>query len=203
MGIRAASLSATLFIALITTFSYGQEFSADVVYVDSSGKESTSHPASKIYVNKDKIRLETNGFTGTVLLVNRADQNNFVLQPKRKTYQSLASGPSEYFRVENPDDACAAWQSAGDQKIVCEKVDTEMVNGHEAVKYQNKAATDVSTSAVWIDKSLKFVIKWQSADAGAELRNIKEEKQAADLFNVPQDYKSASPQKGSKGFSHR
>ena len=203
MGMRAASLTAMFFIALITTVSYGQEFSADVVYVDSNGKASASHPASKIYVNKDKIRLETNGFTGTVLLVDRADQSNFVLQPKRKTYQSLASGPSEYFRVENPDDACATWQRAGDQKIVCEKVDTEMVNGREAVKYQNKAATEMSTSAVWIDKGLKFVIKWQSADTAAELRNIKEEKQAAELFNVPQDYKTASPQKGSKGFSHR
>jgi hypothetical protein len=192
-----------LFISLITTFSYGQEFSADVVYLDADGKVSASHAASKIYVNKDKFRLETNGFTGTVLLVDRADQDNFVLQPKRKTYQPLGSGPSEYFRVENPDDACATWQHAADQKIVCEKVDTETVNGRETVKYQNKAATEMSTAAVWIDKSLKFVVKWHSGDTTAELRNIKEEKQAAELFSVPPMYKPASPQKGSKGFSHR
>ncbi len=203
MGIRATTLTTMLFITLITVFSYGQEFSADVVYVDSNGKASASHPASKIYVNKDKFRLETNGFTGTVLLVDREDQNNFVLQPKRKTYQPLGAGPSEYFRVENPDDACVTWQHAADQKIVCEKVDTELVNGRESVKYRNKTVTETATSAVWIDKALKFVIKWQSADTAAELRNIKEEKQAAELFNVPPDYKAASPQKGSKGFSHR
>jgi hypothetical protein len=203
MGIRAKSLTTMLFLVLIAALSYGQEFSADVVYLDSNGKPSPSHPVSKIYVTKNKFRLETNGFTGNVLLVDRDDPASFVLQPKKKTYQTLASGPSEYFHTENPDDACATWQSAADQQVLCEKVDTETVNGREAVKYKNKAATEMSASAVWIDKALKFVIKWQSADTEAELRNIKEEKQAAELFNVPPDYKAASPQKGSKGFSHK
>lgn len=198
-----ATIFAMLFIAVITTLSYSQEFSADVVYVEPDGKVSPSHNSGKIYVEKDKFRLETNGFTGSVLLVDRADQNNFVLQPKRKTYQPLGAGPSEYFRVDNPDDACSTWQSASDQKIVCEKGASEVVNGRDTVKYVNKAASEISPSAVWIDKNLKFVIKWQSSDTAAELRNIKEDKQHAELFAVPADYKAASPQKGSKGFSHR
>ncbi len=59
-------------------------------------------------------------------------------------------------------------------------------------------------TAVWVDKALKFVIKWQAAGTGAELRNIKEGQQAADLFTVPSDYKIAAPQKAtSKGFSKK
>ena len=200
---RFKTTVAILFVALVSAVSHAQEFSADVVYLEPNGSVSTSHPTAKIYVSKDKFRLETNGFTGNVMLVNRADQTAFVLQPKKKTYQTLGAGPSEYFRAENPDDACASWQSASELKIVCQKVDSEVVNGRDTVKYENKAVAQGATAAVWIDKALKFVVKWQAADAAAELRNIKEAQPAADLFTVPTDYKAAGPQKGSKGFSHR
>jgi len=203
MRFMTTTLTLALFVTLISNFSHGQEFSADVVYLELSGSVSTSHPSSKLYVSKDKFRLETNGFQGNILLVDRADQANYVLQPKKKVYQQLASGPSQYFRVENPDDACASWQRATDQKIVCEKVDTEVVNGRETVKYRNKSASEAATADVWVDKALKFVVKWQAADTAAELRNIKEEKQSEALFTVPSDYKTVTPQKGSKGFSHR
>lgn len=201
MGLKTTV--ALFFVALTSAISHAQEFSADVVYLEPNGSVSAAHAASKLSVSKDKFRLDTNGFTGNVLLVNRGDQTAFVLQPKRKTYQALANGPSEYFRAENPDDACDSWQKSSEQKIVCKKVDSETVNGRDAVKYENNATTPGATTAVWIDKALKFVIKWQAADTAAELRNIKEGPQAADLFAVPADFKAASPQKGSKGFSHR
>jgi hypothetical protein len=106
--------------------------------------------------------------------------------------------------VENAYDACADWHRTAEQKIACERVGPEMVNGREAVKYQNTRALDTAPAAVWIDKVLKFVIKWESADTSAELRNIKEEQQAADLFLVPSEYKMGTPQKtATKGFSHR
>ncbi len=194
---------AVLFVAVVSVMSHAQEFSADVVYLEPNGSVSGSHPASKIYVSKENFRLETNGFTGTVLLVNRGEQTAFLLQPKKKTYQPLATGASEYFRAENPEDACGNWQNATTQKIDCKKVGDEAVNGRDAVHYENTSAGQTATSAVWIDKALKFVTKWKAADAGAELRNIKEGQQTADLFTVPSDYKQATPQKGSKGFSHR
>ena len=72
------------------------------------------------------------------------------------------------------------------------------------MKYQNKGASESAPAVVWVDKALKFVIKWQAAGTGADLRNIKEEPQAAGLFAVPSDYRMAAPQKAtSKGFSHK
>jgi hypothetical protein len=72
------------------------------------------------------------------------------------------------------------------------------------VKYQNKGAADIATSAVWIDLGLKFVVKWESAGSGVELRNIQEAQQAADLFTLPPDYEVPKPRKGTKkGFSNR
>ena len=208
MRIKATTLSAALFVSLISAFSQAQEFSADVVYLDTNhlnAADTGSVKASpRLYVSKDKIRLETNGLTGTILLADRREHAAVALQPRKKAYQYLVSGPSEYFRVENAEDGCANWQSFAEQKIVCEKVGPEVVNGRETVKYQNKSAVDDATAAVWVDKALKFVIKWQAAKTGAELRNIKEEQQAAGLFAVPSDYTITTPQKAtSKGFSHR
>jgi hypothetical protein len=210
MGIKSITLVAALVLALMSTTTQAQQFSANVVYLDTNIKgradasAGAAHPTSKLYVNGDKIRLETNGLTGTVLLTDRQEHTAVALQPGRKFFEPLASGPSQYFRVENSDDACPTWQGIADQKIVCEKVGPETVNGRETVKYQNKNVSETAITAVWIDKTLKFVIKWQSAGTGAELRNIKEEKLAADLFAVPSNCKLASPQKGSsRGFSRK
>jgi hypothetical protein len=211
MGIKATTLIAALFVSLISTISQAQEFSADVVYLDTRNlnapaneSANAARPSSKLYVSKDKIRLETNGLTGTILLADIREHSAVVLQPKKKAYERLASAPSQYFRVESADDACAQWQSVAEQKIVCEKVGPEVIDGREAVKYQNKGTLEAATTAVWVDKALKFVITWQAAGSGAELRNIKEGQQAADLFTVPSDYKLPAAQKAiSKGFSKR
>jgi hypothetical protein len=211
MKLKATSLAAMFLLGLIPVASHAQEFSADVVYLapgkpdaPSAGTATSPHPSSKLYVSKDKLRLETRGLTNTILLVNGGQHTTVALFPARKAYQPLASAPSEYFRVENPDDACPDWQKAADQKIDCERVGHEAVDGREAVRYQNKVASDTATAAVWIDLGLKFVVKWAGASTGAELRNIKEAQQAVDLFAVPSDYKLLKPQKGSsKGFTQR
>lgn len=211
MGIKATTLVAALFVGLTSTISRAQEFSADVVYLDTNnsnapanGSSAASHPSSKLYVSKNKIRLETNGLTDTILLADRSERTFVALQPKKKAYRLLASGPSEYFRVDNAEDACPSWQGFAEQKIACEKVDSEVINGRETVKYQNKNVAEGAVKAVWVDKALKFVIKWQATGVGAELRNIKEEQQSTDLFVVPSDYKIPPPQRGSsKGFAHK
>ena len=211
MTMKAATLTAILMATLVSAVSHAQDFSADVVYLEISkvnGRVSDSakeaRHSSKLYVSKGNIRLETNGLTGAVLVVNKPEHTAVALYPEKKSYQPLGSGPSQYFRAENADDACAEWQRTAEQKIVCERVGPEMLNGREAVKYQNTRALDTAPAAVWIDKALKFVIKWESVDTSAELRNIKEEQQAADLFLVPSEYKMGTPQKtATKGFSHR
>ena len=210
MGTKATILLGALAFCLMSAASYAQEFSADVIYLDTKGKSAAdpsagaAHAPSKLYVSGDKLRLETNGLTGLILLTDRGEHTAIALQPGKKVYQLLGAGPSQYFRAENPEDACPAWQSIADQKLVCEKVGPETVNDRETVKYKNKSVSETAITEVWIDKSLKFVVKWQSAGTGAELRNIKEEKLAAGLFEIPSNYKVANPQKGSsKGFSRK
>lgn len=179
-----------------------QEFSGDVVYASSkpvaptTGRAESSHRSSKLYVSKDKMRLETTGLSTTILLVNGEVRTTVALFPAQKAYQPLALGLSEYFRVADVENACADWQKAADRKFVCEKVGHEAVAERQTVKYQNKSSpADDSATMVWIDPALKFVIKWENATTGAELRNIKEGPQAADLFVVPASYELLKPMK--------
>jgi hypothetical protein len=207
-GTRVAT---TLLLGLISLACGAQEFSADVAYLaagkagaPSAGAARLPEQSSKLYVSKDQMRLETHGLTGTVLLVNRGEGTVFALFPGQKAYQPLASGPSDYFRVEDAEDACRDWQKAANQKIACEKVGPEMLNGRRTVKYRNKGASSAATAAVWIDVALKYVVRWENARTGAELRNIKEVQQAADLFTVPSDYGVLKPRKvKSDGFTQQ
>ena len=211
MKLKASCLAAALLLGLVPAVCPGQDFSADVVYLATTKPEAQStsavnpaRPPAKLYVSKDKMRLETRGTSGTILLVNEAEHTAIALYPAQKVYQPLGRGPSQYFRGDDPENACPAWQKVADKKIVCEKVGHETVEGRETVKYRNKSASDDATSSVWIDSALKFVVKWESASAGAELHNIKEAQQAADLFVIPAGYDVLKPQKAkSKGFSQK
>ncbi len=210
MKVIATNLITAFLLCLIPAAGRAQDFAADVVYIAASKANSpttaTSNVpghSSKLYVSKNKIRLETRGITGTILLVNGDERTAVALFPAQKAYQQLTSPPAEYFRAEDVENACADWAKASDQKIVCEKVGHETVNGRPAVKYQNKGGSNVEIAAVWIDLALKFVTKWEGTTTGAELHNITEAPQAADLFTVPTAFTVLKPQKPSKGFAQR
>lgn len=212
MKLKATKLATIALAGLIPAACQAQDFSADVMYAASdkpgtvsSGAATSSHTPSKIYVSKEKMRLETRGFSGTILLVDGAEHTAVALFPLRKEYQYLNAGPSEYFRVQDADNACPDWQKAGEQKIICEKVGPEVVDGRQTVKYRNKGASGNSAiAAIWVDPALHFVVKWEDANAGAELHNIKEGQQSADLFTVPSNYEALKPlKKAPKGPSPR
>src|SRR5207244_11482584 len=113
MKLKATSLAATFLLGAIPTVCHAQDFSADVVYLPtikpdapSIGTGTARHLSSKLYVSKDKMRLEARGLADTILLVNAGEHTAVALFPARKAYGPLPSGPSQYFRVENADDAC-------------------------------------------------------------------------------------------------
>ena len=203
-GLLAAFVFSTILVAA------AQEFSADVVYTAVKAKSSSSATAatldhsSKLYVQKDKMRLETRGLAGTVLLIDASEHSALALYPSKRGYQSVGSAPSEFFLVQDPENACPDWAKASGQKIACEKIGKETVDGRQAVKYRNKEAKENSATTIWIDTSLKSVIKWEAPTTTAELHNIKEGPQSADLFSVPAQYSVLQPRKtSSKGFSKR
>jgi hypothetical protein len=210
MRFNAAYLAVILLSGAVPVFCQAQKFSADVVSIDSAANnhsrpaDPSVHSASRIFVNEARMRLELGPPAGTVLLANAADQTAFALFPAKKEYEPLAGGLSEYFRVSDVENACSDWQATSAQKLNCEKVGHEIVEGRHTVKYHNKTASDVAISAVWIDEKLKFVVKWEGAGTGVELHNIQEAEQPSDLFTLPADYQMPKPRKGTnKGFGHQ
>lgn len=192
---------ATILLSVFPAVGFAQNFSADVVYL-APGPSSTkspdpSHQPSKLYVSDNRMRLETRGLTGTILLVSSDERATVALFPEQKAYQPLASVPPQYFHVQDAENGCDDWQKVSPWKMTCEKVGHETVDGHDTVKYQNKSASlAASVSTVWIDPNLKFAVKWEGKDAGAELHNItKEEKLSSALFEVPQGYDMLKPKK--------
>ena len=69
-----------------------------------------------------------------------------------------------------------------------------MVAGRKTIKYKNPLA-DRSAEYFWIDSELRYVIKWDLGQSAAELHNIKEGPQSADLFEIPKSYDVAKPAK--------
>ena len=210
MKLNAAYFAVILLLGAAPAVCPAQDFSADVQFIEGnlnallSKPGNSGHDLSKLFVSADKIRLELAGSTRTILLLNTAEQTAYALFPAKKEYEPLAGGFSEYFRVSDAEKACPDWQKSSAQKIDCEKVGHEVVDGRETVKYRNKGASDAAISAVWIDLKLKFVVKWEGAGSGVELRNIQEGIQSADLFTLPSDYDLPKPRKGTnKGFSHK
>ena len=201
MRVRVAILTVSILLVLALAVCRAQDFSADVTYESSKTRDASSRhlppsPASKLYVSTDKMRLDSPGLNPTILLVDFGNHTTAAIFPAQKAYQSLASGPPQYFHVADADNACPDWQKALGKEIACEKAGSYMVDGRKTVKYLNKSvAAGESAAAVWIDPSLNFVIKWEDADGGAELHNIKEGPQAPDLFAVPAGYDVLRPQK--------
>jgi hypothetical protein len=94
----------------------------------------------------------------------------------------------DFFRATDAENACDEWQKmVAKPGASCRKIGNEAVNGRSTVKYEGTNA-DGTVSDVWIDKKLRFPVKWQGKNSGGELRNIQEGAQPASLFTVPADY---------------
>ena len=142
--------------------------------------------ASRLYVSTHKMRLEWHCVSGITMLVDLANHTGTILFPGRKPTGSWEAGRKQYFRVGDAEDACSDRQKTVRRKIACLKVKNEARDGRRAVKYEGRVAeASGSSTFVWIDPSLKSVMKWEEADGGAPLHNIKECPQAVELLKPP------------------
>lgn len=172
-----------------------QEFSADFYQANKARSESSP---TKIYVSNDKMRIE-GGDTGRMqgaMILDLANQKNVFLIPSQKMYMESmpGMGPAKkdiWFRPTDPNNACPQYEAMVNKynngPVSCRKIGPDVVDGRAAIKY---AGTSKNGSGyAWIDPKLRFVLKWED-DKGntVELRNIKEGRQDASLFEVPSDY---------------
>jgi len=192
---RALGAAALAMLAGAPALGDTPEFSAEAVYATAPGVEQPPPTsAAKLYVGKEKLRLDFAGLVGHSLLVDEAAHTIVALLPERKAYQPLASRPAEYFRIADAEDACPAWQRAVGTPIRCEKSGPELVAGRRTVKY-TRATGSGSMDEIWVDPTLQFAVKWRIDGIEVALRDIREGTQPADRFVVPDGYGPIGPSK--------
>jgi hypothetical protein len=97
MKLSATNLAVAILLGLIPAACHAQEFSADVVYLaisrpdaPSTGTATSPHGSSKLFIIKDRIRLETNALAGTILLADRTEHT--AVDPPTEEEGRSASG---------------------------------------------------------------------------------------------------------------
>jgi hypothetical protein len=193
--VRARHAAALALLASASALGATAEFSAEAVYASAPGvKQRPPTSSAKLYVGKEKMRIDFAGIVGHSLIVDEAAHTILALLPDRKAYQPLASRPAEYFRIADAEDACPAWQRAVGTPIRCEKSGAELVAGRKTVKY-TRATGSESIDEIWVDPTLQFAVKWHIDGIEVALRDIHEGAQPADRFVVPDDYGPIGPSK--------
>ena len=186
-----------LVCSFFCTMLAAQQFSADMVDLRPEGRPNKT----KIYVNNDKMRLESQsaeGGEGVVMIWDEANKTRYMLMPSRRMYMDyspMMASKMPMYMFWHPSDinnACPEWQKMMEQMKkdrwgTCRKVGSDTVNGRSAVKYEG-TNSEGKSGEVWIDSKLHWLSKVQGQDGGMELRNIQESSQPNSLFEVPAGY---------------
>ena len=185
LAVFLMSFAATGFAQKVT------DFTADQVTMAADGKPGTQ---SKIYLSGGKMRLDdAMPQSGTKLvIIYRSDlKKNFMLNTDKKTYTE---------RELDEKEMTAAIMSMGSVKNRKEKaLGEETVGGYPCSKKEIEAEIEVmgfkntSRSVVWQSPKFDLPLRTRS-DSGqiTELRNIREEKPAPALFEIPAGYSKVS-----------
>lgn len=174
-------------VLLLAVPALSQDFSADLVRQKPQNVATT-----KVAVSGDKVRFEVAGpKSSSFAIINVAQRTSTMVLTDSKSY--VVSPPGHLvssiplFHIDDPENACKAWEKSMDNPGTCKKVGDDTVNGREAVKYTG-ALENGDTGTAWIDRKLHFAIKWEGEKGAAELQNIQEGPQDAKLFDIPSDY---------------
>ena len=171
---------------------FAQQFSAEMVRQKPQGAAN-----SKVSVSGTKVRLDTEGQAqANYAILNLSLRQSSMVLPTTKSYVVSQPGHLQssipFFIVEDPENACPAWEKSMKSSGTCKKVGDDTVNDRSAVKY-TATSDNGETGTVWVDRKLHFVIKWEGDKSAAELKNIQEGPQSASLFLIPTDYEKIDP----------
>lgn len=202
-------LTSVLLLLWASLPALAQQFSADLVRQKPQGAATT-----KVSVSGYKMRLEVTVQTKqSYVIMDLAQRTSLMVLPDSKAYivspPGRTSASIPFFHIDDPDNACPAWERSVANPGSCKKVGDDTLKGRSAVKYTGIAG-DGDTGTAWVDSKLHFVTKWEGQKSAAELENIQEGPQAASQFVVPSDYEKldsaaarASAKKKPKPVPHR
>lgn len=175
-----------------------QQFSADIVMQ----RNAATKPAGRLHVLDGKVRIETAEAADGFFLVDTAEPSAYFVRPAARIYMD-ARQSSQLTRLlvpVDPDEPCRQWQAmaqlaglAGQGDWRCERTGEEEIDGRHAVVFH--AVTGSGELFGWIDRARKFPLRIKTEDGTIiALEQIKDEPQAASLFDPPSNYRKFSPE---------
>lgn len=182
-----------ILVILIALPAIAQQFSADLVRQKPAGLAT-----AKVMVSDAKLRFEAAAAQGknSIVVIDLNRRDGYMILPQAGSYTLLKTDrmplAMPFFRPADVDDACKAWEAAVDKPKSCSKVGPETVNGRDTVKYTGVMRSG-ETGTAWVDRKLKFVIKWEGEKTAADFENIQEGPQDASLFAAPKGYDKVDP----------
>jgi hypothetical protein len=175
-----------------------QQFSADIVVQ----RNAVTKPAGWLHVLDGKVRIETVEAADGFFLVDTAKPSAYFVRPVARIYMD-ARRSSELTRLLiplDPDGPCRQWQAmadlaglAGQGEWRCERTGEEEIGGRYVMVFH--AATGSGEFVGWIDRARKFPLRIKTEDGTIiALEQIKDEPQAASLFELSPNFRKFSPE---------
>jgi len=187
---------AFLAVALAPFVVQAQEFSADVVTHDQSGKTIRG----KGYRGATMVRAESAtpgaGANGsTFVIVDTAKQLAYTIVPTQKmimVVHGLAALNKAGILLPVNENPCTPIRGGpAPAGTSCKKLGEETVDGRHTTKWEITEMINgqAGTQLVWVDGNLHSIVKMQYGPSIIELQNIQEGPQSPSLFVVPADYR--------------
>lgn len=167
-----------------------ENFSAEQVSVEPGGK---TQVVGKVYAGPGMFRMEMaegQGNGKTIVNIFRRDRNlHYMIVPEEKAYTEIAFDENKMK------------QAMGDVTAVQkeEVLGTEKVSGYKCTKKRIETKVNflgfekTVKSTVWLSDKFDMPLRTESSDGRiTELRNIREGKQPAGLFEPPAGYRKAA-----------
>jgi hypothetical protein len=181
----------------VSVAAQAQQFSADIV----RQRGAAATPAGRLRVLDGKVRIEAPEFADGFFLVDATKPSAYFVRPAARIYMDArqSSALTRLLVPVDSDEPCRQWQAmahlAGLAKQGdwhCEQTGEEEIDGRHAVIFH--AVTGSGELSGWIDRARKFPLRIKTEDGTIiALKQIKDEPQAASLFETPPNFRKFSP----------
>jgi hypothetical protein len=175
-----------------------QQFSANIV----RQRGAAARPAGRLRVLDGKVRIETPELADGFFLVDATKPSAYFVRPAARIYMDArqSSELTRLFVPVDPDQPCRRWQAmahlagrADEGDWRCEQTGEAEIDGRHAVIFH--AVTGSGELFGWIDRARKFPLRIKTTDGSIiALEEIKDEPQAATLFEPPSNFRKFSPE---------
>ena len=199
-GLRQAARFGVVALSVLagSVAAEAQQFAADIVMQ----RGAVTTQAGRLHVLDGKVRIETPEAADGFFLVDTAKPSAYFVRPAAHIYMD-ARQSSQLTRLlvpVDPDEPCRQWQAMarlaglaeqGDWR--CERAGQEEIDGRQASVFH--AMFGSAQISGWIDRSRKFPLRIKTEDGTIiAFEQIKNEPQAASLFELPPNFRKFSPE---------